>query len=70
VAYDDHVMSQYVTDFLAREGHEVTPAEDYFTILNLLASFSPDVMIFDLILLKINGTGFHEPLQQCPRHYA
>ena len=55
VVDDDHVMSKFVTKLLAREGHEVQTAEDGFAALNLLATFTPDIMFFDLIMPKIDG---------------
>ncbi|MCK5203157.1 MAG: response regulator, partial [Desulfobacterales bacterium] len=37
------------------EGHEVATAQDGFAALNLLTSFYPDIMFFDLIMPKIDG---------------
>ncbi len=55
VVDDDRVMLKFVTKLLAREGHEVNMAEDGFAALNLLATFTPDIMFFDLIMPKIDG---------------
>jgi two-component system cell cycle sensor histidine kinase/response regulator CckA len=55
VVDDDRVMLKFVTKLLTREGHEVQAAEDGFAALNLLASFTPDIMFFDLIMPKIDG---------------
>ncbi len=55
VADDDRVMLKYITELLTREGHEVAAAEDGFAVLNLLTSFTPDIMFFDLIMPKIDG---------------
>jgi two-component system cell cycle sensor histidine kinase/response regulator CckA len=55
VVDDDRVMLKYVTKFLEREGHEVLTAKDGFGALNLLYSFTPDIMFFDLIMPKIDG---------------
>jgi two-component system cell cycle sensor histidine kinase/response regulator CckA len=55
VVDDDRVMLKYVTKLLEREGHEVLTAEDGFAALNLLYSFTPDIMFFDLIMPKIDG---------------
>ena len=52
---DDRLMLKYLTDLLEREGHEVATAQDGFAALNLLTSFFPDVMFFDLIMPKIDG---------------
>lgn len=52
---DDRVMLKYVTKLLTREGHEVQTAEDGFAALNLLSTYTPDIMFFDLIMPKIDG---------------
>ena len=52
---DDRLMLKYLTDLLEREGHEVASAQDGFAALNLLTSFFPDIMFFDLIMPKIDG---------------
>jgi PAS domain S-box-containing protein len=52
---DDRLMLKYLTDLLEREGHEVATARDGFAALNLLTSFFPDIMFFDLIMPKIDG---------------
>jgi len=55
VVDDDRVMLKFVTKLLTRGGHEVQTAEDGFAALNLLATFTPDIMFFDLIMPKIDG---------------
>jgi signal transduction histidine kinase len=55
VVDDDRVMLKFVTKLLTRDGHEVLTAEDGFAALNLLATFSPDIIFFDLIMPKIDG---------------
>jgi PAS domain S-box-containing protein len=55
VVDDDRVMLKFVNKLLVREGHEVQTAEDGFAALNLLSTFTPDIMFFDLIMPKIDG---------------
>jgi two-component system cell cycle sensor histidine kinase/response regulator CckA len=55
VVDDDRVMLKFITKLLTREGHEVLTAEDGFAALNLLSTFTPDIMFFDLIMPKIDG---------------
>jgi PAS domain S-box-containing protein len=55
VVDDDRVILKFATKLLQREGHEVVTAEDGFAALNLLTSFTPDIMFFDLIMPKIGG---------------
>ncbi|MGD9228572.1 MAG: response regulator, partial [Desulfobacterales bacterium] len=52
---DDRVLLKFASDLLEKEGHEVATAQDGFAALNLLTSFSPDIMFFDLIMPKIDG---------------
>lgn len=55
VVDDDRVMLKFVTKLLTREGHEVMTAEDGFAALNLLSTFRPEIIFFDLIMPKIDG---------------
>jgi two-component system cell cycle sensor histidine kinase/response regulator CckA len=66
VADDDRVMLKYITDLLTREGHEVAAAEDGFAVLNLLTSFAPDIMFFDLIMPKIDGSRLIQIVRNMP----
>ena len=52
---DDRVLLKFANDLLEKEGHEVATAQDGFAALNLLTSFYPDIMFFDLIMPKIDG---------------
>jgi signal transduction histidine kinase/CheY-like chemotaxis protein len=55
VVDDDRVLLKFASDLLEKEGHEVATAQDGFAALNLLTSFYPDIMFFDLIMPKIDG---------------
>jgi two-component system cell cycle sensor histidine kinase/response regulator CckA len=52
---DDRILLKFTSDLLEKEGHEVATAQDGFAALNLLTSFFPDIMFFDLIMPKIDG---------------
>ena len=52
---DDRVLLKFASGLLEKEGHEVATAQDGFAALNLLTSFYPDIMFFDLIMPKIDG---------------
>jgi len=53
---DNHpLMSEFMTGLLEREGHEVIAAEDGVSALNILTSFTPDIMFIDLIMPRISG---------------
>jgi PAS domain S-box-containing protein len=66
VADDDRVAIKYITELLEREGHEVVTADDGFAVLNLLASFTPDIMFFDLIMPKIDGARLIQIIRNMP----
>jgi len=66
VADDDRVMLKYITELLTREGHEVETAEDGFAVLNLLTSFTPDIMFLDLIMPKIDGSRLVKIVRNMP----
>ena len=59
-------MLKYLTDLLEREGHEVASAQDGFAALNLLTSFFPDIMFFDLIMPKIDGDKLCQIVRNMP----
>ena len=52
---DDRVLLKFTSGLLEKEGHEVATAQDGFAALNLLTTFFPDIMFFDLIMPKIDG---------------
>ena len=66
VADDDRLTLKYISDLLTREGHEVAVAEDGFAVLNLLTSFMPDIMFFDLIMPKIDGSRLIQIVRNMP----
>lgn len=66
VVDDDRVILKFVTKLLQREGHEVSTAEDGFAALNLLTSYTPDIMFFDLIMPKIAGDKLIQIVRNMP----
>ncbi|MGD9300530.1 MAG: response regulator [Desulfobacterales bacterium] len=67
VVDDDRVMLKFISKLLAREGHEVATAEDGFAALNLLSTFAPDIMFFDLIMPKIDGSKLIQIVRNMPQ---
>ena len=67
VVDDDRVMLKFITKLLTREGHDVLTAEDGFAALNLLSTFTPDIMFFDLIMPKIDGSKLIKIVRSMPR---
>jgi CheY-like chemotaxis protein len=66
VVDDDRVMLKFVTKLLMREGHEIMTAEDGFDALNLLSTFTPEIMFFDLIMPKIDGSKLIQIVRSMP----
>ena len=52
---DDRVFLKYLSKHLTAAGHTVTKAKDGVSALNILTSFTPDLIFLDLILPKIDG---------------
>jgi len=67
VVDDDRVMLKFISKLLTREGHEVVKAEDGFAALNLLSSFTPDIIFFDLIMPKIDGGKLIQIVRSMPQ---
>ena len=55
VVDDNQIMLSFLSNLLEREGHQVVVAKDGFSALDILTSFTPDVMFIDLIMPKIGG---------------
>jgi PAS domain S-box-containing protein len=66
VVDDDRVILTFASKLLAREGHEVITAGDGFEALNVLSSFTPDIMFFDLIMPKIDGDKLIQIVRSMP----
>lgn len=67
VVDDDRVTLKYISKMLTSEGHTVQTAEDGFEALNLLSTFVPDIMFFDLIMPKIDGGKLIKIVRSMPR---
>jgi len=66
VVDDDRVILTFASKLLAREGHEVITASDGFEALNVLSTFTPDIMFFDLIMPKIDGDKLIQIVRSMP----
>ena len=55
VVDNNPVVLKLMTEFLKKEGHQVTTAGDGLEALDLLTSFVPDVMFIDMVMPKISG---------------
>ena len=55
VVDDNQMILKFFANILEREGHQVAVAEDGFSALNMLTSFTPDILFVDIIMPKIGG---------------
>lgn len=67
VVDDDRVILTFASKLLAREGHEVITAGDGFEALNVLSTFTPDIVFFDLIMPKIDGDKLIQIVRSMPQ---
>jgi PAS domain S-box-containing protein len=52
---NDQFMLKFITDVFAEKGHEVVTAEDGLSALDILETYTPDVIFIDLVMPNING---------------
>jgi PAS domain S-box-containing protein len=67
VVDDDRVILTFAGKLLTRSGHEVVTAGDGFEALNVLSSFTPDIIFFDLIMPKIDGDKLIQIVRSMPQ---
>jgi PAS domain S-box-containing protein len=65
---DNHpVMLKMMTLFLEKEGHQVLTAGDGLSALNILKTFTPDVIFADLIMPRVDGKKLCKIIRKMPR---
>ena len=52
---DNRVMLTFMTNLLKKEGHEVVTAENSISALDIVCSFTPDIIFIDFVLPIIGG---------------
>jgi PAS domain S-box-containing protein len=66
VVDDNRLMLNFLVNTLEREGHKVLSAENGFTALDLITSFTPDIMFIDLIMPNIGGDKLCQVIRKMP----
>jgi len=66
VAEDDVAMREIVVHKLMNNGFDVREAEDGNKALEILKTFSPDLIILDLMMPELDGFGVLEALRKNP----
>ena len=52
---NDQLILKFMNDILTKEGHQVITAEDGLSALDILKSYTPDVIFTDLVMPNIGG---------------
>jgi CheY-like chemotaxis protein len=65
---DDPLISELVVDMLGLEGHQVDTAPDGIEALRRLESQRYDLVITDLHMPRLDGSGFYQQLVQRRTH--
>jgi PAS domain S-box-containing protein len=52
---NDRFMLKFISDVISKEGHKVLIAEDGLSALDILETYTPDVIFIDLVMPNING---------------
>lgn len=64
---DNHpVVLKFMSQLLEKEGHQVRTAEDGLSALEILKTFTPDVMFIDLIMPHIGGEKLCQIIRKIP----
>jgi two-component system cell cycle sensor histidine kinase/response regulator CckA len=66
VVDDNRVMLSFLDNTLKQEGHHVVTAEDGLSALDILTTFTPDIIFLDLILPKIGGDKLCQIIRKTP----
>jgi two-component system cell cycle sensor histidine kinase/response regulator CckA len=66
VVDDNRVMLKFLINTLEREGHEVVSAENGFAALDIITSFTPNIMFTDLIMPNIGGDKLCRVIRKMP----
>lgn len=64
---DDPTIQKIVSEFLRRNGHDVTIAKDGLDALVILMKTKPDLMVLDVMMPEINGYDVCHKIKFDPR---
>jgi PAS domain S-box-containing protein len=65
---DNHpVMLKFMADLLEKEKHHVVTAENSLAAIDILSTFTPDVVFIDLIMPHISGEKLCELIRRMPK---
>ncbi|MEE9612748.1 MAG: response regulator, partial [Desulfatiglandales bacterium] len=65
---DNHpLILKFMKDLLVKEGYQVSTAKDGLSALDVLKTYTPDVIFIDLIMPNINGEKLCQIIRSMPR---
>jgi len=70
VVDNDAIIRKYLSNFFTKEGLQVETANDGVTALDLLETYTPDLMIIDLVMPNIDGQTLCRVIRRRPRFNA
>jgi two-component system cell cycle sensor histidine kinase/response regulator CckA len=66
---DNHPMIlKFMTDLLQKEGYQVKSAEDGLSALDVMGSYTPDIMFIDLVMPNISGEKLCRIVRSNPKY--
>jgi two-component system, OmpR family, response regulator len=68
VVDDEPMIRQLVADFLAEAGYQIDTAANGSEALHVMARQKPDAVVLDLMMPKLDATGFVELMRLNPRY--
>jgi len=67
VVDNDRILLELMTKLLEKEGHQVVTAIDGLNALDILKTYTPDVMFVDLVMPNINGKVLCRIIRNMPK---
>jgi CheY-like chemotaxis protein len=64
---NDRFMLAFMADLLTEQGHDVETAQDGLSALEILKSFSPDIVFLDLVMPNISGDRLCRMMRKMPQ---
>ncbi len=67
VVDNDLLILEFVNDILSKEGHQVLTAEGGLSALDILKTYTPDIMFIDLVMPNIDGKKLCKIIRKTPK---
>ena len=67
VVDNDLVMLQFLEDFISKEGHEVVTAPGGLPAMDIVKTYTPDIIFVDLVMPNIEGRKLVKILRGIPK---